>query len=77
MRPIATCCVALLPILAVAGEQAGDAPAREILGRALGPTPILTDLEQLVDGIGGRPSGSVALDQAVEWGIERFRAAGL
>jgi hypothetical protein len=77
IRLIATCCVALLPILAVAGEQANDAATREILGRALGPTPILADLEQLVDGIGGRPSGSVALDRAVDWGIEKFRAAGL
>lgn len=77
MRLIATCCVVLLPVLAVAGEQASDAPTREILGRALGPTPILTDLDELVDGIGGRPSGSDALNQAVEWGIERFRAAGL
>ena len=77
MRFVATCWAALLPILAAAGEQAGDAPEEEILGRALGPTPILADLEQLVDGIGGRPSGSVALEQAVDWGIERFRALGL
>ena len=77
MRLLGTSCVALLPILAVAGEQAGDAPAREILGRVLGPTPIFADLEQLVDGVGGRPSGSAALDQAVEWGIGKFRTAGL
>jgi len=77
MRLVGRCFVALLSILNVAGAQTSDPPARQILGRALGPTPILTDLEQLVDGIGGRPSGSSALDQAVEWGVGKFRTAGL
>lgn len=44
---------------------------------ALGPTPIGNDLEELTDDIGGRPTGSAALAQAVKWGVEKFNAAGL
>lgn len=43
----------------------------------LEPTPIDVDLEQLVDDIGGRPTGSAALARAVKWGVEKFGAAGL
>src|SRR5262249_49172366 len=45
--------------------------------RALGPTPVFEDLRQLADVIGGRPTGSAALDQAVEWSLARLREAGL
>jgi len=45
--------------------------------RALGPTPIFEDLRQLADTIGGRPTGSAALDRAVEWSLAKLREAGL
>ena len=77
MKLLAACCLGLSPVLAIAAAPMGDAAPREIMGRMLEPTPILTDLEELVDGIGGRPSGSPALDGAVAWGIDKFRAAGL
>ena len=71
-RLVAICFAWVLALLAIASPASSDRPALEILGRALGPTPILTDLEQLTDDIGGRPSGSTALSQAIAWGIENF-----
>jgi hypothetical protein len=62
----------VLPALA----RADDAAVR-LVGRALGETPLLADLRQLTDEIGGRPTGSPANERAVEWGVARFRAAGL
>lgn len=61
----------LLALPASAGQES------DLLGRIMGPTPILEDTRQLVDGIGGRPTGSPALDQAIDWSLSRFQAAGL
>jgi len=54
------------------GDAAGLLAAREH-----GPTPLLDDLRDLCDGIGGRPTGSKACDHAVDWAVARFRAAGV
>jgi hypothetical protein len=53
-----------------------DAPQR-LAARALGPTPMLDDLRELCDGIGGRPTGSAACDRSVEWAARKFREAGI
>jgi len=58
-----------------AGPQAH---AAELLAaRERGPTPLLDDLRELCDGIGGRPTGSKACDRAVDWAVARFHAAGV
>src|SRR5882724_1201053 len=54
-----------------------EEPPAQLLARLLAPTPIVADLAELTDTIGGRPTGSPALDRAVEWGLGRFREAGL
>lgn len=48
--------------------------ARLLAGRAFGSTPLLEDLRELCDRIGGRPTGSAACDRAIEWAAARFRA---
>jgi len=48
-----------------------------LAARERGPTPLLDDLRELCDGIGGRPTGSKACDRAVDWAVARFRAAGV
>src|SRR6202049_2292409 len=53
-----------------------DAPQR-LAARALGPTPLLDDLRELCDRIGGRPTGSKACDRSVEWAARKFRDSGL
>jgi carboxypeptidase Q len=63
-----------------AGQPAGAAPAGAapaLLARLLAPTPLLADLRELADRIGGRPTGSPALAAAAEWATARFAAAGL
>jgi carboxypeptidase Q len=51
--------------------------AQLLAGREMGPTPLLDDLRELCDGIGGRPTGSKACERAVDWAVGRFRAAGV
>jgi len=66
---------------ALARQAASDeAPqnAPELLAaRERGQTPLLDDLRELCDGIGGRPTGSPACHRAVDWAVARFRAAGI
>src|SRR5947207_9928840 len=53
-----------------------DAPHR-LATRAGGDTPLMSDLRELCDTIGGRPTGSPACDRAVEWAARKFRDAGI
>jgi hypothetical protein len=66
------------PRQSVAATADPPAHAAELLAaRERGPTPMLDDLRELCDGIGGRPTGSKACDRAVDWAVARFRAAGV
>jgi carboxypeptidase Q len=60
----------------ILSAQTNDAPAR-LVARSLGETPIFSDLQELCDGIGGRPTGSPAAAKAIEWGARKFQAAGI
>src|SRR5271157_3290099 len=79
------CCLAVLlpwtqakPPQTAAETADPQAHAAELLAaREQGPTPLLDDLRELCDGIGGRPTGSQACDRAVDWAVARFRAAGV
>jgi carboxypeptidase Q len=51
--------------------------AKLLAAREQGPTPLLDDLRDLCDSIGGRPTCSPACDRAVDWAVARFRAAGV
>ncbi len=75
MRIAWACWLLLLPLPALGAPA--DELARELVSRTLAPTPILADLEELTDDIGGRPTGSPALDEAIRWGTQKFREAGL
>ena len=66
--------LALTP-LGSAGAQTGD--AERLVGAMLSGTPVVQDLQDLTDRIGGRPTGSPANQRAVEWALERFRSAGI
>ena len=66
------------PPQSAAAVASPPAHAAELLaGRERGATPLLDDLRELCDSIGGRPTGSKACDRAVEWAVARFRAAGV
>ena len=57
--------------------SASSADVASLVAAILGETPLLRDLQSLTDGIGGRATGSEANLRSVEWGLERFRAAGV
>ncbi len=63
----------LLPLLTVLAEDA----QHRLAARAQGDTPMLADLRELCDGIGGRPTGSPACDRAIEWAARKFRDIGI
>jgi carboxypeptidase Q len=66
----------VLLFLGIPTARANEASA-QLSGALLGETPLLQDLRQLTDEIGGRPTGSEANRRAVAWGLERFREAGV
>jgi carboxypeptidase Q len=49
----------------------------KILPLILGPSPMQENLRRLTDEIGGRVTGSPAMDHAVQWAISAFRATGV
>jgi carboxypeptidase Q len=51
--------------------------AAKILPLILGPSPLQENLRRLTDEIGGRVTGSPALERAVEWATTAFRAVGV
>ena len=52
-------------------------PVEQLVARELGNTPMLADLQELTDTIGGRPTGSAAFDRAADWALDKLRTAGL
>lgn len=48
-----------------------------LIAAMLKETPIIEDLKELCDEIGGRPTGSKANLKAVEWGLRKFKEAGV
>jgi len=57
--------------------RGGDDAQLRLAGRAFGATPIVQDLEELCDRVGGRPTGSPACDRAIEWAAAKFKGAGV
>ncbi len=70
--------VAILACAAVLGTAAAQnfTDLDRVIAEALKASPLETNLEQLTDRIGGRVPGTPAMQEAVEWGIAAFKAAG-
>ena len=49
----------------------------KLITNLLGETPLKEDLKELCDGIGGRPTGSIANFKSIKWGLEKFQTAGV
>ncbi len=67
---------AVLAALVTTGSPESSEGTKRLAQRALGPTPMLDDLRELCDRIGGRPTGSRACERAIEWAAGKFRDAG-
>lgn len=48
-----------------------------LVAAMLKETPLISDLQELCDEIGGRPTGSKANLAAVEWALKKFKEAGV
>lgn len=59
------------------GAAAADDDVDKLVGAMLGHTPIIDDLRELTDEIGGRVTGSDTNLAAVEWAVEKFSEAGV
>ena len=62
------CCLSVNPAVA---EDDVD----RLVAAMLGDTPIIDDLRELTDEIGGRPTGSDANRKAVAWAVDTLRQA--
>ena len=69
--------VAAILAVALSGTAIADDDVDRLVGAMLGDTPILSDLQELTDQIGGRVTGSASNLAAVEWAMEKFREAGV
>ena len=70
---ILRCCLAMLTV-AVAVPASADA-AERLIAAMLGDTPVIEDLQELTDTIGGRVTGTAANREAVAWAVDTLRRA--
>jgi carboxypeptidase Q len=66
--------IVVLAAIALTAQKQTD-PQR-LVAEALKPSPLQENLRALTDEIGGRVPGTPAMDKAVRWGVEAFKAAG-
>lgn len=71
MRTATICCL-LLVVTSAFAQQPGD----QVIAAALKPSSLETNLRRLTDEIGGRVPGTPAMERAVAWGADAFKAAG-
>jgi carboxypeptidase Q len=71
------CLSAPTPFVNSSHAQSDSQTAQRLADRAIGQTPLMDDLRELCDQIGGRATGSPACERAVQWGAAKFRAAGV
>ncbi len=70
MRKIGLCTLLLLGSVAVAQN-----PTERVISQSLKPSNLAENLQKLTDEIGGRVPGTPAMQKAVQWGVDAFKAA--
>jgi len=78
MRSLRIACPLLLVsaiCLAATPADVSDDAAR-VIQSALQPSSLENNLQQLTDEIGGRVPGTTAMQRAIEWGLQKLKAAG-
>lgn len=63
-------------LLSCLAATPADNPTNQVIQTALQPSSLEENLHRLTDEIGGRIPGTVAMQHAVEWGVQAFTAAG-
>ncbi|MCJ8269972.1 MAG: hypothetical protein MJK04_11305, partial [Psychrosphaera sp.] len=71
----AVCC--LLPAIPALAAKDSVKDVDTLVAAMMQQTPIIDDLKQLTDTIGGRLTGSKANEMAVQWALDKFKQAGV
>src|SRR5882724_11907393 len=66
--------IVVLTSVAFAAQKQSD--TQRLIDEALKPSPLQENLRILTDEIGGRVPGTPAMEKAVKWGFDAFRASG-
>jgi hypothetical protein len=69
--------IATICAIAISGVAIADENVDRLVGAMLGDTPIISDLQELTDNIGGRVTGSAQNLAAIDWAMEKFAEAGV
>lgn len=64
-------------LVCTASAMAQSTDVDRLTGALLGETPLIDDLRELTDEIGGRPTGSRRNVASVEWAMRKFEEAGV
>ena len=68
--------VCILTLSCYSANPPANNEANQLIQAALQPSPIEENLRSLTDEIGGRVSGTLAMQHAVQWARQAFTAAG-
>jgi carboxypeptidase Q len=69
-------CFTLSAVCLAATPSSETDDATRIIQAALQPSPLESNLRRLTDEVGGRVPGTPAMQRAVDWGVQMFKAAG-
>ncbi len=75
-RRTLTLAAAALALVSASPARPADDAAR-LVAAMLGETPLIDDLRELTDRIGGRATGSEANQRSVDWSVAKFGEAGV
>ena len=75
VKAVCLCFILSITCLAAIPPAETDDAAR-IIQTALQPSPIESNLRRLTDEVGGRVPGTPAMQRALDWGVQVFKAAG-
>ena len=67
----------IISLFVFTGAFSQSSEIDQLIGAVLGDTPMIQDLQELCDEVGGRPTGSEANLKSVEWGLQKFSEAGV
>ena len=68
--------VCIFSLSCLAANPAENQDANQLIQIALKPSPLEDNLRRLTDEVGGRVPGTLAMQHAVQWGVQALTAAG-
>jgi Zn-dependent M28 family amino/carboxypeptidase len=76
LKALCSCFVVTTLCFAATPPSTETDDSTRIIQAALQPSSIQANLAQLTDEVGGRVPGTPAMDRAIAWGVQSFKAAG-